>query len=380
MSISKKHKCSNEFVDMFVELSQPYFDAGTPITGNCYIIVHKPFPADKLKLKVNGKEKVYWIDVETKTKEIRNPDGTVRFEIEYVYHDRKAKVKFFEVEVKLFDVNGTFMPGQYAFPFIIPTNDKFPGSFCIETNKSDKICLLKTALVEYGIGAKLESTDHHIKDLKYKGEFIVRQRLEPLLMKDHPTNLSYEVTKCFCCGKGNGQISAYIDKNNYALNEVVNVLLMADNTQSTAGINGLSARLTQRITLRTKDHQASFCHDVGSQFSPVVMPPGTKMTAPVQMQVKAVTNPYKYACKNYGADVMNHATIKGKLIECSYTVNVAPTYEGCCVSGGGISFPINLYSPAIAPPKFIMPTNWNPTMQPQISIAVPMFQEQIIMI
>jgi len=365
---------------MFVELNQSFFEAGTNITGSVFLLVSNPFPAEKLKVKVKGMEKVHWVDIETKTKTIQNPDGTYRYEVEKIRHDRKSKCKIFEIEVKLFDINGTFNPGQYSFPFMIPTNQDFPGTICIDNpDIQGEFCLLKRCIVEYSIGAKLDSSDNEIKDLSYKGEFIIRQKLPPLLMKDSPTNLSFQVTKCFCCKRGGGALSAYIDRNNYALNEVINVLLMADNSQSEVGVNGLEAKLYQYITLRAGSFQRLFCEIVGGQRQEILLPKGTKMTEPAKMSVTASKNPYRFACKGYGENVMNHATMKGRLIECSYNVVMNPTYDGCCVSGGEIRFPINLYAPQLDVAKFVVQGGWAPQVYQPVTIQVPAFSNMIVM-
>ena len=378
MSLSKKKVSKNDYVEMFIELTNDFFEAGQSITGEVVLNVKQQFPADALKVKVKGAERVHWTDME-KTYDIVQKDGKEEKVPKIISVERKSKCKIFEVTVTLFKVDsGFFIPGYYQFPFIIPTNLNFPGTFYIESPLSDP-CQLKMAKIEYTVGSTLESSDQGIKDLKFKGEFVIRQSLPPLLLKDKPTNLAFEVTKCLCCGKGKGQLSAYIEKNNYALNEEIQVLMMADNTNSNVPIVGLSAKLYQIITLKAGTYKKEFSNEVGGGIQSISIPKGEQMASPATIKLKVNKNAYRFKAKNYSEDVMNHATAEGKLVTCKYEVLLTPAYEGCCVQGGVITFDVNLFAQPIETPKYEFPSSITPQHYEQVAIQVPAFANMIVM-
>jgi hypothetical protein len=103
----------SEYGGLVVHTDQPYSISGEMVTGNIYVQLEKPFPADELRIKLKGKEKCKWYEPKQRTEGEGENMKVIHYEDKY---DEDETIMKFEKTLYSFD--SEFLPaGQYTFPF-----------------------------------------------------------------------------------------------------------------------------------------------------------------------------------------------------------------------------------------------------------------------
>lgn len=100
----------DERVDIYLELSKPFYYAGEWIDGTVHINCKQVTQYGGLNLRLEGREYCHW------------SEGSGKHRRSYT-GDRK----FYENEFVLAKFEPMISPGHYSFPFAIPTSAEFPG-------------------------------------------------------------------------------------------------------------------------------------------------------------------------------------------------------------------------------------------------------------
>lgn len=81
-----------------------------------------------------------------------------------------------------------------------------------------------------------------------------------------------------------------------------------------------------------------------------------------------------FGSSNRTIDTLMQPTLKTKLLQCSYTLEVILDFTGFCAADPTLCLPLVLFTPAIAPdPQAMMePQNWKPQQQlPEFNFTIP---------
>ena len=156
----------SEYGGMYIQTDLPYCISGSTVTGKIYIQIYKQFPAERLILKIEGKEKWKWTETRTRTvghgEHKRHETYEVKFDESHIVFNFNQVIYYFN--------NGWIPPGQYVYPFSFVLPKECPASsYYTGTNKS-------VAFIRYSCKGIFDAADYtHIKDIKYKCRLVVRQ-------------------------------------------------------------------------------------------------------------------------------------------------------------------------------------------------------------
>ena len=89
---------------LYVKTDKPFYYPGNPVYGKIYIRVERAIDADRMEIKVNGKEKAsFWYTTS---------DGKTSSR-----HKAKTSQKYFDFKATCCQFTQTLQPGDYIIPF-----------------------------------------------------------------------------------------------------------------------------------------------------------------------------------------------------------------------------------------------------------------------
>ena len=194
----------SEYGGMFIQTDLPYCIAGTTVTGKIYIQIYKQFPAEKLILKIKGKE--IWTWTETITRTVGYGEDRRYEEIKIKHFERHNVFDFNHVIYNF--ISGWIPPGQYVFPFSFVLPKECPASsYYTGANKS-------VAFIRYSCKGICDAGHHTlIKDLKYKCRLVVRH-VPANIHKNLYAEQETEIFKCWCwCSQGYSKFKCLFEKD-----------------------------------------------------------------------------------------------------------------------------------------------------------------------
>jgi len=119
---------------------------------------------------------------------------------------------------------------------------------------------------------------------------------------------------------------------------------IADNTNGLANMVSIRSRLVQTILLKANtmnNDQLELTNTVANDEKIIALPMGSAMPRPETLSFNIVNK----FLKDGSGKSMVQPTVRGSLITCTYMLHVYINFEGCCVAGPEIKFPIALYAP-----------------------------------
>jgi hypothetical protein len=114
----------SEYGEMYIQTEQPFCISGTTVKGNIYIQIYKQFPAERLILKIKGKEKCKWVETRTRTVGQGEERKIEHYEVKF---DESHIVFKYDQVIYTFS-QGWIPPGQYVFPFSFMLPSECPSS------------------------------------------------------------------------------------------------------------------------------------------------------------------------------------------------------------------------------------------------------------
>jgi hypothetical protein len=374
-NISKRYISTGPYADIYIQLDQPFFYAGQVVSGKIHLDVHQQFPAGQLTFTIKGKEKVHWITERTDTKVTTDSNNVQHTEHITIKIPHRGKNIIMNATAPLFSFPTFLVQGQYSIPFSMKIPEHFPGTFDIK-GVDEAFSKIKEVSIKYTIYALLMSMDMSIKNLGYKMPLKIRPLIGNEILKSTDQRQEGTVTKC-CSDKGRCELRATFGKSVYALGEIVEMNAIADNTNSVAKMVSIRASLRQHISIQAnKEGVDNFVinNEVASSEQFIQLQSGQVMKESVRL---AFTIANKFMKDAKGTDMVQ-PTVNGTIVKCTYMISVYINFEGCCVMGPEIKFPIALYAPEFQNPQPIQPPmQWNPV---QCSMGQILFTGQQISI
>lgn len=123
----------DERVEVYYELSKPFYYAGEYIEGTVYLNIKADTEYSALYIKFTGMESCRWSEGSSKHR--RHYSGSLKtFENEFIIANFEPGLRF----------------GQYSFPFSMRTSSEFSGSFSEVNMRNGKIAYtLQAYLADY---------------------------------------------------------------------------------------------------------------------------------------------------------------------------------------------------------------------------------------
>ena len=128
----------NEFGELHLDLSKPFFKAGDQLDGQIYLKISKPFPCKSLSITIIGIEKVNFYNINNKQKDAQKQ--TINH-TSYILNQKFPVTQF---------KSGAIKKGQYQIPFsmVLPSKN-LPNTFNEQWYSNG----LANALVKYSLKA-----------------------------------------------------------------------------------------------------------------------------------------------------------------------------------------------------------------------------------
>lgn len=336
-----------------VQLESRNIQAGGEITGVIHFHVKNPMRVESLGLKFSGKETCSWSVSSTST----SSDGSSTTTTSYFEGKSYIVKQLFPLFVFQ---DSQVAAGDYSFPFQLNTPETLPGSFHYEFN-GDK------ADIKYSLSGYLASSSAKVE--KSKAEVGVTRRMTESIVSLQES-VSAQVSTLCCLRQGAVSLNVKISKSAYVAGEACNLIVEVDNSRSSLDVRGVHATVFRTVRLRS------------NEGVPLVMKvPVNEGTAHRRVPAKQVFSGHSaihlsLAVQDSKGSVQNTNTVRGKNIECIYTVAVKAVMDGCCMCCGQtpqITREITVYPmqlPVLEMPQ--APVGWNPTVMPLVQFkALP---------
>jgi hypothetical protein len=328
-----------------VQVESRNIQAGGEITGVIHFHVQSAIRAESVGLKFSGKETCSWEETSSST----NSDGSTTSSTTY-YKGKSSIVK------QLFPIfvfqDSQVAAGDYSFPFQINTPATLPGSFQYELATVN-------AHIKYVLSGYLASTTAKVN--KAKAEVGVTRRMTEVIVSLQET-VSAQVSTMCCLRKGVVSLGANISKSAYVPGEICNLTVELDNSKSLLDVLGFKATLYRTIRLRSNEGAPTIIKlavNEGSAYKRIPVKQVLSGHSAIHMSL---------AVQDSKGSVQNANTVRGKNIECIYTVVVKAEMDGCCMCCGQtpeITREVTVYPmqlPVMEMPQ--APVGWNPTIMP----------------
>ena len=375
---------ASQFGTLYVQTDKPSYFAGEEITGTLFLNLQETYPADKIKIKIKGKERTLLIWFEDmgpgphhhhpppdRRPPWDRPHGPPRRRMEHI--EREDAPCIYHVHT-VFDAKagGPMPPGQYSFPFSFKLPLNIPGTFHhVEQNLS--------ASIRYTIEGFIETVGNLAPRIKYKSRFTVRQ--PPMVSGDSVGGKS--TTKVVCCGcclpYGTVDIRANFEKNVYQPNETARAQIEVDNSHSSVDLKDIRLELRQTITIkaryRTETRTQVVASSTGLNFlrskekstilqESMVLPPSPNVKDIFNFDIGFIKNAPMFSKQFISS------TTTGKLIQSTFVLNVRATSDALCTNDPEVNTPCHIIYPDYQLPIWQKPPEWHPKVYAPVVIAV----------
>lgn len=340
---------------MYVYTEKYNYFCGDVVRGNINLNCVAPFNCHGIHMTILGEEQTHWIEHRTRTR--TNSQGQQETESYTVPFD--GFNTFFKVKVMVFNFGGHVQPGQYSFPFMFQIPMGLPGVFEGSSNQHTR------GSISYCIHGECEVGGMFNPNIRHSQNFVINE-----LLQQNVSPISYHqmanVNLCCCINRGQAHLSVHVSKNCFAPGELAQVVCEARN-ESTESFSYIRVKLVRTMTLWAQHHVHNSVDIVSENDYPGVGA-NTVHTGAGALQLPLQLAPNIYP------------SVRGKIVQCSYHVDVTLVSSGCCISNLTVHVPVRIYAPQPPPPPAFAqpPPGWMPQMQPLVNISIPPLSHDVL--
>ena len=310
--------------------------AGENITGSISLVISKPIMDVIVAFKLTGKETCSF-----RQTDLRN----------------EGKVKIIDYTSIIYNSYGNAVkPGNYSLPFSITSPPHIPGTFVPKSRKYE-------ARIAYFVKAEIfEQQKSSIG--KHKVPILIKQCINAnrySLINNDTVSLS----SCQCFSRGQGTLTAHLNKNAYLPGETANIWVEVDNSRSRSTMKLITIRLFQVLRL-ISNQNVSFLHKKLMYCSRHKVRIGGGDTL-LGGNALSVDIPIEF--KNINLAI--NGTTDGKLVQCKFEVEVISSYGILSSNGPSLEIPLMIYpKESIPTPLASAPEEWNPIELPRATLQL----------
>lgn len=391
----------NQQASVFIRSDKPGYTAGEDVSGTVYISVNQPFQCKGVFLKLKAEEKAWMHRRLRKTRTIGEGEDQ-RVEEYFEDVDYRNQSIIFQADQCVMSVAGDGMlpVGQYEIPFAFQLPAHLPGNFYEERfswggmpQDGDYF-----AEIVYSLDCLIDVAGFMSRDIK-STSYIQVSPSDPGNFEPALGEITRGVYMCCCFPQGEIYMRTYPNEAVYKPGDRIKLNLEVDN-RSKQLIKKIDVKLQRHITLHLRGpyNRISSMRNGHNPFSDEYgehrpfghyslsgythrqtitmceshfegLEPGQSA---LEDQARALfldlyANGHDFECET-----------KGRVIECSYTIAVVCDSESMFASDIQLNIPTHVIPDtsrapvaqcyAMTQPQ--VPSGWNPTVQPQISLTV----------
>ena len=343
-----------------LQLDTRNIQAGLPISGTIHFHLNKAVNAQSLCLKLSGKEHIRWEEIEIR----RNNESDVQPATRQVTHTYRVKGKIVRQIFPIFVFqDAKVAAGDYSFPFLVMSPASLLGSFSYEAGAMH-------ARVVYHLSAFLLSASSKVQPSKLEVGVSSRMSQAIVRMTD---SVATNVSTLMCIKKGAVMLNVHVNKNAFVPGEAIEIVVEVDNSQSALDMTRVQVALSRMIRIRLENGRNHVVKDTINQGYIIqrVRKRDTATGSNALRMVLTVQDPR--------GSVQNTTSLRGRHIECMYTLTVKAEMNGscmCCGQAPTISREVTIYHVQILGGEMMQaPAGWNPTVMPVAQFAAAMEHE-----
>jgi arrestin (S-antigen)-like protein len=242
---------------IFIHTTKPDYYPGELVQGTVHLNLTAPTDIDAITLLVEGKVKAHFTRSESYS--YSSNGKTERGTRTKVYEEKQV---FYTRVTSLLITKSTLQPGVFVFPFQFHLDYNLPGTCHITHGNSE-------GKVHYSLFAQAIVPGFFKSNLEHTQELRVAQPQREMAIATQ-TFKEENVTFLCCISKGHVSLSANLVKNLYYPNEMVEVKLQINNSESKVNLRACSLQLIQHVVLHAKGAEETFSVKVAETKSPPI--------------------------------------------------------------------------------------------------------------
>jgi len=237
---------------------------------------------------------------------------------------------------------------------------------------------LYLARISYKLEAFIPS--NYQRDVKLSDKLSITIRESPALIQEVQKKDTKMMLSCGCFSKGNCTLYATFNKNGFMPEEITQVSLQLDNSQSGMNIDSLTFALKQVIDISNGTAQIN-----KKRIVKITRMQGVKAGKSTGIEPIAFTLPDTIQQDNYrkaksvgfmhylqglkDSEKILNFTTKSKYISAQYFLEASAEVGDKCAMPPSVSCPIQIYCPDIQVSQLEAPPNWNPVEIERVNLA-----------
>jgi len=387
---------------VFIRTDKPGYTAGEAVTGTLYINVTEPFKCNGVFLNLKAEERAWMHRRIEKTRTVGEGEDQ-RIERYYEDCDYSNSGIIFQANQNVMQVggDGTLPVGQYEVPFQFNLPETLPGSFYEEKfswgqqpRNGDYY-----AEIVYSLNCLIDVAGFMSRDIR-STSYIQVNPTAPDYLEAAFVEQTKTVYSCCCFPQGDIYMATYPNEAVYRPGDRIKLNLEIDN-RSEQRVKKVDVKLLRKIKLHLRgpydriehlrNNAGPFSSDYGDPYNrrafnnyaihgythhqTVTMCQASfEGLEPGQSAIKDQARSLFLDLYANGRDFESET--KGKVIECSYEIDVVADCESMIASDIHMKVPTRILPDTSRPPsaacyQMVQPTappGWNPVVQPKIEV------------
>ncbi|OMJ82086.1 hypothetical protein SteCoe_17304 [Stentor coeruleus] len=343
---------ANSFGEVAITYDSNSVYSGSTVSGNINISIKKHLKKAHVTLCFKGSENTSWIERVS----VHGHDAS-KSKQKNQNEEFKGKHSICNTVYELHRWENGLVKGHYVLPFTYQLPSGIPGTFLYQQDKTK-------AQIRYKF--KVEIFDENDQKIYDKQPIHVMQ--EALT---YATDLSQskktKVTCCWCCSRGNCILEIYNQQDTYNPEQVANVVVKVNTTDSKSVVKNISCKLYYSMRLKSSNDMSHFTTLTLLQTSSTVNVKNNGFISDCQATLNLNLPTIKKKLE------MMYTT-RGTLIDFCYSIEVRASIKGCffCLS----ERPSLIQSINIVPNAIILPSapsapeDWQPTYYDMVRLSL----------
>jgi len=369
----KYFKEFEKYGKIYIKSDKPYYNPGEQYTGIINLQLQMPYPGNKIMLKLKGREAYQYAYVDKYDPETKQTYPRHR-------HVKKQETEeILNIKILVYQQEGGFLPGDYAFPisFLIPQG--IPGSLYQEGQK----CI---AEIDYKLQVKVESSILGVASMKYKDELVINENIQINVDKTNQVSQTLEVISCLCMKQGHVTVNARFEKDYLMPGEKARMLFTADSSQCSLECPNITLQIKEKLILgrpgnsqKTLEHVASQSNIEGitqgevikDKIIEVALPKYNPLAAKKKKLDLKIGATHIYLVSKFTPNELV-PSVNGRIVKSQFSMQLVFNYSGCLVKAPSVVVPIMIYNPVSKSELSMMaPPNWKPQVMPISNLTLP---------
>lgn len=354
MGNSQNPEIANKYGQIYLNTESKNYFQGEIVKGTIFVNISEPYPGKTLDIIIEGMEFCQW------AKRGKHGDRRNFCNEKRKKRGPKGQRDIYSHKIAIFSFQDVKIPkGQWTFPFGFELDKDMPASFKFHSPKID-------SLIMYKMRAIIASTEKKlVKDMEFAQElsiFQVRNENYSSLSK----NVMLEAKLFWIFSRGNTQVNAFLNKNNFVAGEEVLLTCEIDNKLCNSEIKWIDLQLKRTLELKSnKGHQKKRNFLLLTRRNELFIPERYQNVVTTEFRFQ-IGNEKMQKTKNLN---MIPNTSVGKLVKNYYFLKLKINYGGFFGSKAQkIRLPLMIYEKGYEEKSNPMiveaPQNWNPQVMP----------------